>query len=126
MRKLLFAALGVVVLGMASCAKDEPTPTTTPNPKTELELTVLDSTGAIVPSANVELYKSQADYDTRNTNNMVNGFHTTDSFGKCKISSLSAIQYWFYVEKNGMTNTDDVYTMTLTKDVLNKKVVHIK
>lgn len=127
MKKLLFAALGALVIG-TSCSKTEDpgTVTPTPNPKTELELVVIDSTGAVAISANVELYETQMDYQNRNTGKQIQGFHQTNSFGRCKYSSLSAKQYWFYVEKDGQTNGDDVFTVTLVKDKLTTQAVHIK
>jgi hypothetical protein len=128
MKNFLFAALGALVIGMSSCAKTEDpgTVTPTPNPKTELELVVIDSTGATAVSATVELYQTEADYQNRVTTNQVQGFHQTNSFGRCKYSSLSAKQYWFYVDKDGMTNADDVHTITLVKDKLTTQPVHLK
>lgn len=128
MKNLLFAALGALIIGMSSCAKtdDTGTVTPTPNPKTELELVIVDSTGAVAQSANVELYETEMDYQNRNTGKQVQGLHQTNTFGRCKYSSLSAKQYWFYVDKDGMTNVDDVTTVTLVKDKLTTQAVHIK
>jgi hypothetical protein len=128
MKKLLFTALGALIIAGSSCTKPEDpgTVTPTPNPKTELELVIIDSTGTPAQAANVELYDTEINYQNRNTDKQIQGFHQSNSFGRCKYSSLSAKQYWFYVDKDGMTNADDVFTVTLVKDKLTTQPVHIK
>jgi hypothetical protein len=129
MRKLAFVALGALIIGISSCTKDpEPTPPPTPNPKTELRLVVSDSTNHPVEGANVELYKNQTDFATRNPDARVQGIHYTGVDGRLLISSLEPITYWFYIEDKDKTmdNLGDVTSKTLVKGVTTQQVVVIK
>jgi hypothetical protein len=128
MKKLALIALTALSIGIAACSKDEPTPSPTPNPKTELELVVADSANKALQSAKVELYKTQADFEARNAAAMVQGLHYSGVDGRCKISSLEPITYWFYVESadGTMNNLGGVTSKTLVKYQLTTLKVTIK
>jgi hypothetical protein len=129
MKRLAFAALGALILGFSACEPNEPTPDPTPIPKTELQIIAVDSTGTTyVPSARVEVYKNQTDYASRNQDKLIQGIKYTDTYGRVTISSLEAIQYWFYVEApDGMrNNNNDVNNATLVSGKLTAKKVTLK
>lgn len=117
MKKILI--LLSLVLVFASCSKDEDdsnsvNSTTSPletksSTPTSVEFTIKNELGNAVPGANVSLFSSQSDWE-----NNVNKRYTTtaDAQGKCTISNLSTLRYYWYVESGCLNNYNNANTTT--------------
>ena len=96
----LFSIL-LLSLVFSNCSKNQDaTPATTTSP-TQLELTVLNSIGNVVPNTIVELYTNQTDWQNRT--NQVATPQTTDVNGKVLFDmSYQSTYYWY--ASNGCQN----------------------
>ena len=103
----------MTLIGLAilfSCKKEPPT---------SLELTIKDDLGNIVTGASVELYSSETDWS--NGTHQIGTTGTSDASGKVKFNNLSAIQYYWFVEKDCKNNVNGSITTVsvLTANMMN-------
>lgn len=105
----------MVLVAFSSCKKDDPEPE-----PTKLEITIKDELGNLVSGASVKLYASQTDW--ANKTNQVGSTLFTDATGIVTFSSLSAIKYYWFAEKDCKNNYNGGATTTnnLTSGVTNK------
>ena len=104
----------IAVIGMAifnSCKKDTPAPT-------NLELTITDEQGYVIPGASVFLYSSLTDWV--NGTNQIGSTVLTNSDGNAIFNNLSSTQqYYWYVKADCRDNNNGIYTAVLTAHVNN-------
>lgn len=117
-----FCILGSMILGLAlvpyGCIKVD-TPA-------QLEISVLDDTGASVSGAYVALFDSNEEWNSRN--NPVQVWRQTDSDGKVVFVDLKEITYYIYARFDGKDNSvGEISTMEkLQVNQRGKIFVHIR
>jgi protocatechuate 3,4-dioxygenase beta subunit len=86
---------------------------------TKLQVTVLDEAGNPVIGAEVELYKSEADYEAGK--NPVGTKMKTDAKGKATFSELEPVIYFVKAEKGDLDNSGaGTHTEALVAKKINK------
>lgn len=100
MKNLLIIFIALFTISLFSCKKTEYI-----DNKPQLEITVLNVNGEHIPNANVVLYESKFDWEEQ-SNAVLSG--KTDLQGVVLFENLKERIYFFYVEKDSMTNEESV------------------
>ncbi len=92
----------------------------------QLEIQVVDETGAIVSGASVALFDSSDEWNKRI--NPVQVWRQTDTSGKVLFVDLKEIKYFVYVRYDGKDNSVDEVSTDVALEVNTKKVmtIHIR
>ena len=120
--KMKFALTVFVVAGLilvhTGCAKIDILP--------QLEITVLDDSGAVVPGADAALFSSADDWNKRL--NPVQAWRRSDAAGKVVFVDLKEITYYIYIRSLGKDNSlNEVFTTEpLQKNHKDQLTVHLR
>lgn len=128
--KNIYLALSLLgVLTFSSCNKDDgedPDENTTTEKTGTLKLVVSYYQGSKAPDADVQLFTSQADYNSQ-SNAVKTG--KTDNSGEIYFEDLPTVQYWWYVKGvNGSDNLSSTHWSgaALPADKITEKLVQLR
>ncbi len=108
----------IIISGIQACAKFDTLP--------QLEIQVVDETGAYVSGAFVSLFDTADEWSKRK--NPLQVWRKTDSEGKVLFTDLHEIEYFVYVRFDGKDNSlDEISTMApLTINKRKIITIHIR
>jgi len=110
----IFSLLLIGTVVLTNCKKDEET-----KDPTSFEITLNDNLGNPVSNATVKLYKTQSDW--QNGTNQVGTNQISNTSGKVSFTNLDAIIYYWFAEKDCISNYNGSIRVTtaLTANVKN-------
>ncbi|NOQ26534.1 MAG: hypothetical protein GQ564_14340 [Bacteroidales bacterium] len=104
MKKINFLFILILFLIALACSETEYV-----DNKPQLEIQVVDSENNLIEQAQVCLYDSETDWAKRT--NAISELITNEQ-GIVLFEELDTKQYYFFVEKESLTNLFDIYTHT--------------